>query len=98
MRRSRWFASSERPTGCWSRGRSCPSRQGAGGVGGDVSPLARAIWRDEGRRCEAAEGARGRERPVEADRGRSNVGGRVARGERGKLVSPLRRRQAVWML
>ena len=45
------------------------------------------------------EGAGGREREVEADRGRSDAGDRGAEGAgAGKLVSPARRRQAVLML
>ena len=74
-------------------------REAVGGVGGDVSPLAGAVRRDEGRRRQAAEGARAREREVEADRGRSDARGRGAEGDlEGKLVSPSRRRQAVRML
>jgi hypothetical protein len=64
----------------------------------DVSPLAGAVRRDEGRPCQAAQGAGGRERAVGADRGRSDArDGGVARGEPGSLVSPSRRRQAVLM-
>ena len=73
--------------------------EASGGRGGDLSPVAQSVRRDEGRRCQAAEGAGGREREVEADRGRSGVEYRGAvGGEPGKLLSPQRRRQAVWML
>jgi hypothetical protein len=37
-------------------------------VGGDVSPVAQSVRRDEGRRREALEGARGENAAVEADR------------------------------
>ena len=73
--------------------------QGLGGVGADVSPLAQAVRRDEGRRRQAPAGARARERAAEADRRRSGAGDAGAEGGReGKLVSPARRRQAVAML
>ncbi len=66
------------------------------GVGGDVSPLAGVVRGDEGRRCEAVEGAGGGDCPAEADRGRSAVGYRGAQGAgEGKLLSPARRRRAV---
>src|SRR5579859_4795551 len=42
--------------------RAARGHQAAGGVRGYVSPLAGAVRRDEGRRCEALEGARGGER------------------------------------
>src|SRR5512142_723731 len=64
-----------------ARGREVP-----GGLGGDVSPVASAVRWDEGRRCEAVEGARAGERQVEADRRRPDVAYRGAeRGEQGKL-------------
>ena len=63
---------------------------------GDLSPLARPVRRAEGRRRQAAEGAGGRERPAEADRGRQGAPDRGLEGARaGKLVSPARRRRAV---
>jgi hypothetical protein len=68
--RSRSLASSGRPISCSGRGSSC---RRAGGVGGDVSPLAHPVQRDEGRRCQASQGAGGRERSVEACRGRSTL-------------------------
>ena len=73
--------------------------EAAGGLRADVSPVADPVRRDEGRRREAAEGARAGERALEADRGRPGAGDRGAEGDReGKLVSPARRRQAVAML
>jgi hypothetical protein len=82
----------------WRGAGNCPSRQEPQGLRADVSPLAGTVRRDEGRRCEAPEGARARERAVEADRGGPGAAYRgVQRGEQGKLGSP-RRRQAVRML
>src|SRR5271155_1835858 len=65
----------------------------------DVSPLAESVRRDEGRRCEALEGARGREPEAQADR--RGPGARHSGAERtlgGKLLSPARRRRAVLAL
>jgi putative transposase len=61
--------------------------------------VAGAVRWDEGRRCEAVEGARGGERQAEPDRGRSTVGylGAEGAGE-GKLLSPARRCRAVLAL
>ena len=56
--------------------------EGAGGLGGDLPSLACAVRRDEGRRCEALEGARARERDVEADRCEQGGGDRGAAGDR----------------
>src|SRR3954452_22466769 len=76
------------------RGLSAP-----GGLRADVSPLAQPVGRDEGRRRQAFEGARARERAAEGDRGRPGAGVPGAEGGReGKLVSPARRRRAVVML
>src|ERR1035441_5354983 len=64
------------------RGRPAAER-GAGAAGGaqasgdrrgDLSPVAESVRRDEGRRREAAEGARGRESEAEADRRGSGSG------------------------
>jgi hypothetical protein len=80
-------------------------REGAGGLGGDVSPLAGAVGRDEGRRRQSPEGAGGGERAAEADR-RAAAGGRRPhararpparrlrdrRGRRGAVVRVLRER------
>src|SRR5271167_1206324 len=73
--------------------------QGAGSVRGDLSPLASAIRRDEGRRREAVEGARARELAAQAAGRRQGAGEPGAQGDlEGKLVSPSRRRSAVLML
>ena len=49
----------------------------------DVAPLGRPVRRHEGQRCEAIEGARGRERPVEEAAGRGRAGQQVdAQGDR----------------
>src|SRR5215216_1949651 len=70
--------------------------QAAGGLGGDLSPLAGPVRRAEGRRRQAAQGAGGRERPAEADRGRQGAPDPGLEGAgAGKLVSPARRRRAV---
>ena len=71
-------------------------RQAAGGQRGDLSPLAGPVRRAEGRRRQPPEGAGGRERPAEADRGRQGAPDRGLEGAgAGKLVSPARRRRAV---
>src|SRR5271167_3525437 len=66
--------------------------QGAGSVRGDLSPLACAIRRDEGRRREATEGARARELAAQAPGRGQGAGkpGSEGAGE-GKLLSPSRR-------
>src|SRR5690606_1841773 len=61
----------------------------------DVAPVGRPVRRHEGLRCQAPQGARGRERPVEeaARRGRARqVDAQGARG--GKLLTPNRKRAA----
>jgi hypothetical protein len=40
-------------TGCWRRGRRAGGLEGAGDFGGNVSALAGAVRRDEGRRRQA---------------------------------------------
>src|SRR2546422_1324128 len=82
------------------RGQDDPrGRKGARGRREHVSPLARAVRRDEGRRRQAPEGARARELPTEADRrGQGARDRRAEGGGVGKLVGPARRRQAVLML
>src|SRR5665647_1889003 len=81
------------------RHRGAGGLQGAGSVRGDLSPLACPVWWDEGRRCEAAEGARARELAAEAAGRGQGAGEPGAAGDlEGKLVSPSRRRSAVFML
>jgi transposase InsO family protein len=81
--------------GDWSPG-DC---QGAGGLRADLSPLARAVRRDAGRRRQAPEGAAARERPAQAPGRRQGAREPRAAGDlQGKLVSPSRRRAAVLML
>ena len=62
----------------------------------DLAPLAGPIRRHEGRRRQAAEGARDGERPAEEARRRSRARQGDAQGAgRGKLLTPNRRRRAV---
>src|ERR1039457_5023967 len=51
-------------------------REGVGGFRGDLPSLARSVRRDEGRRCEAVEGARAREPDAQADRREQRAGDR----------------------
>jgi putative transposase len=68
----------------------------AGGQRGDLSPLAGPVRRAEGRRRPPAQGAGGRERSAEADRGRQRAPDPGLEGAgAGNLVSPARRRRAV---
>ena len=65
----------------------------------DLAPLAGPVRRHEGQRRQAAEGARGRERPAEEARGRGRARQGDAQGDGGgKLLTPNRRRCAVKML
>src|SRR6056297_2379288 len=62
----------------------------------DVLQLAPQVWRHGSRRCQAAEGARGRELEAEEDAGRTDDGCRHAeRDARKKLLRPGSRRKAV---
>lgn len=64
-----------------------------------LEPVAEHLWGNEGRRCQASEGAGGRERPPQEASGRSRAGqGGVEGVGRGKMVTPDRRRRAVVVL
>src|ERR1019366_8052094 len=65
----------------------------------DVASMEGPIWRHEGQRRQAPEGARDREPAPEEHRRRSHPGQRDAqRGRQGKLLTPNARRRAVTML
>src|SRR5215218_8772821 len=71
-------------------------RQEARDQRGDLPPLEKPLWRDEGRCDEALEGVGVRERLPEEDRRRAGGGRRHPKGgEPGKRLSPTRRRISV---
>src|ERR1035441_7651907 len=68
--------------------RAARGAQASGDRRGDLSPVAESVRRDEGRRRETAEGARGRESEAQADRRGSGPGHSGAQGAvGGKLRS-----------
>ena len=72
------------------RGARAPGRlQGVGSLGGDLSSLARAVRRDEGRRREAVQGAGAGELAAEADRRGPEAGKRARRSWRRETSEPV---------